>query len=51
MYVWSGPACDDCDIWAEANGVRYCCAENCDSGYIEVSTENGNVMCSCYHWF
>merc|ERR1711872_268623 len=24
-----GSYCNDCPIWAEANGVRYCCASNC----------------------
>ena len=44
-----GSFCDDCLIWSEANGVRYCCAQNCDTGEIEVSTENGEVTCRCYH--
>ena len=60
-----GSYCDDCDIWAEADGVRYkdmttltmtpsyftryCCAQNCDTGEIEVSTSNGEVICNCYH--
>ena len=45
----SGSDCANCNIWAEANGVRYCCAKNCDYGRVEVSTENGNVICHCYH--
>merc|ERR1712130_29977 len=44
-----GSYCDDCDIWAEANGVRYCCAVDCDHGSIDVSTSNGEVTCTCHH--
>jgi len=44
-----GSACDSCGVWSEANGVRYCCANDCNSGGISVSTENGNVNCYCYH--
>ena len=44
-----GHFCDDCDIWSEANGVRYCCATDCDTGHIEISTSNGEVSCTCYH--
>ena len=45
----SGPACNGCNIWSEVNGVRYCCARDCDYGSVEVSYENGNVICHCYH--
>merc|ERR1711915_190250 len=44
-----GSSCDFCDVWSEANGVRYCCANDCNSGGISVSTENGEVQCYCYH--
>lgn len=44
----SGPVCDQCNIWASVNGVKYCCAQNCDYGYVEVSSENGQVVCHCY---
>ena len=44
-----GAACDGCSIWHEHNGVRYCCANDCNSGGISVSTENGEVTCYCYH--
>merc|ERR1712228_46091 len=44
-----GDYCDNCAIWSEADGVKYCCANNCDSGSIDVSTENGEVVCTCYH--
>ena len=46
----SGPACNGCNVWSEVNGVKYCCANNCDYGYVEVSYENGNVVCHCHHW-
>jgi len=44
-----GSQCDGCSIWAEADGVRYCCAVGCDYGEVEVSTENGEVTCTCHH--
>eukprot|EP00088_Acartia_fossae_P060709 TRINITY_DN72738_c0_g1_i1.p1 TRINITY_DN72738_c0_g1~~TRINITY_DN72738_c0_g1_i1.p1 ORF type:complete len:117 (-),score=22.09 TRINITY_DN72738_c0_g1_i1:35-385(-) len=44
-----GDVCYSCNIWAEVNGVRYCCANDCNSGGIETSTENGQVNCYCYH--
>ena len=44
-----GAACDGCSIWHEHNGVRYCCANGCNSGGISVSTENGEVTCYCYN--
>eukprot|EP00088_Acartia_fossae_P050769 TRINITY_DN5693_c0_g1_i1.p1 TRINITY_DN5693_c0_g1~~TRINITY_DN5693_c0_g1_i1.p1 ORF type:complete len:208 (+),score=35.96 TRINITY_DN5693_c0_g1_i1:48-626(+) len=44
-----GDVCYSCDIWAEVNGVRYCCANDCNHGGIETSSENGQVMCYCYH--
>merc|ERR1719402_324355 len=44
-----GAACDGCNVWSEVNGVRYCCATNCDSGSLDVSTENGEVICWCNH--
>merc|ERR1719189_1410823 len=37
----TGSACDDCNIWAEVNGVKYCCATNCDYGHVEVESQNG----------
>merc|ERR1712154_527266 len=44
-----GHYCDNCDIWSEANGVRYCCATDCNSGSLDVSTSNGEVVCTCHH--
>eukprot|EP00091_Calanus_sinicus_P002288 TRINITY_DN1230_c0_g1_i1.p1 TRINITY_DN1230_c0_g1~~TRINITY_DN1230_c0_g1_i1.p1 ORF type:complete len:186 (-),score=61.14 TRINITY_DN1230_c0_g1_i1:40-552(-) len=44
-----GAACDDCGVWAEVNGVRYCCASQCDWGNVFVWTENGQVQCQCTH--
>ena len=44
-----GQFCADCDIWAEAEGVRDCCATDCDTGEIEISTSDGEVSCTCYH--
>ena len=44
----SGPVCDSCNVWAMVNDVKYCCATNCDYGYVEVSSENGVVVCNCY---
>merc|ERR1712080_194083 len=40
-----GAACDGCNVWSEVNGVRYCCATNCDSGSLDVHSENGEVIC------
>lgn len=45
----SGSACDDCNIWAAVNGVKYCCAQDCNYGSVDVSTENGHVVCKCNH--
>ncbi len=44
-----GSVCDDCNVWASVNDVKYCCAENCDHGYVNVASQNGNVICQCYH--
>merc|ERR1712156_251308 len=44
----SGPVCDTCNIWASVNDVKYCCATNCNYGYVEVSSSNGVVVCNCY---
>merc|ERR1712110_640109 len=44
-----GSYCDGCDHWAEADGVKYCCATDCNNGDVEVSTSNGDVTCRCYH--
>merc|ERR1739838_922564 len=44
-----GSGCDDCSQTTEFNGVRYCCATQCDWGEVFVWTENGQVMCECYH--
>ncbi len=45
----TGVACEGCPIWSEVNGVRYCCAKNCNSGSVSVEAENGNVLCKCRH--
>ena len=44
----SGSVCDSCNNWASVDGVKYCCAENCDYGYVSVSSSNGVVTCDCY---
>ena len=44
-----GHACDDCSVWAKVDGVRYCCASQCDWGDVFVWTENGQVQCECTH--
>ena len=44
----SGPICDNCNIWVAINDVKYCCANNCDYGYVEAETGNGGVICHCY---
>jgi len=44
-----GATCNGCQVWSEVNGVRYCCAQNCNSGSIDVSTEDGQVICWCSH--
>jgi len=44
-----GSACDGCDQWAEMDGVRYCCASQCDWGDVYVWTDDGQVWCECYH--
>ena len=44
----SGSVCDSCSTWAMVNDVKYCCATNCDYGYVEVSSVNGVVVCNCY---
>ena len=37
-------------FWEVAAMLRYCCAVDCDHGSLDVSTENGEVSCTCYHW-
>ena len=44
----SGSYCDNCNIWVAINDVKYCCANNCDYGYVEAETGNGGVICNCY---
>jgi hypothetical protein len=44
-----GSACDSCNIWSAVNGVKYCCAKDCNSGSIDVSSVNGVVTCVCRH--
>jgi len=44
-----GAACNGCDVWAEQDGVRYCCANQCDWGDVWVWGENGEVKCECTH--
>merc|ERR1711997_862659 len=44
----TGSVCDDCSNWAMVNDVKYCCATNCDYGYVEVSSVNGVAICNCY---
>jgi len=44
-----GDVCYSCNIWSEVNGVRYCCANDCNSGGIWAGSENGQVNCYCYH--
>ena len=44
----SGSVCDSCNNWASVDGVKYCCAQNCDYGYVSVSSSNGVVTCDCY---
>ena len=31
-----------------ANGVKYCCAQNRDYGYVSLSFSNGVITCDCY---
>jgi len=45
----TGSLCDGCDIWQEQDGIRYCCARDCDHGSLNVHTENGEVVCECRH--
>jgi hypothetical protein len=45
----SGSKCDNCNIWSAVNGVKYCCANDCNSGSIDVSSVNGVVTCVCRH--
>ncbi len=45
----TGNACAGCPIWSEVNGVRYCCANNCNYGSVSVEEENGHVVCHCRH--
>ena len=45
-----GSFCDGCSIWSSVNDVKYCCANNCNSGGIYVEPDsNGNIDCYCYH--
>merc|ERR1711910_61401 len=44
-----GEYCEGCAIWNEHDGVKYCCANNCDYGSVDVSTSNGEVVCTCHH--
>jgi len=44
-----GSSCDDCSVTTEFNGVRFCCATQCDWGEVFAWMENGQVECECYH--
>jgi len=44
-----GQACDGCQVWTEQDGVRYCCAHQCDWGDVFVWTQGGEVQCECTH--
>ena len=33
-------------LWA--NGVKYCCAQNRDYGFVSLSISNGVITCDCY---
>jgi len=44
-----GTACDSCQVWTINNGVKYCCAQQCDWGDVFVWTQNGEVQCECTH--
>lgn len=48
VCTW-GDACRGCAITHTHNGVTYCCATDCDSGWLNVQTENGQVVCACGH--
>ena len=45
----TGSLCDGCSQTAEQDGVVYCCAKDCNSGSLDIHTENGNVVCECRH--
>ena len=48
----SGPVCDSYKYWnigiGIVNGVKYCCAQNRDYGYVSLSFSNGVITCDCY---
>ena len=44
-----GSACSDCSVFSEWDGVKYCCASNCDQGQVWVWEEDGEVRCACSH--
>ena len=44
----SGPVCDSYKYWNSVNGVKYCCAQNRDYGYVSLSISNGVITCDCY---
>ena len=39
VCTW-GPVCDNCNIWESSNGVKYCCAGNCNSGWIDIDNDS-----------
>merc|ERR1719244_276455 len=44
-----GSACNNCAVYTEYEGIRYCCADYCYQGDVFVWEENGHIYCNCYH--
>eukprot|EP00095_Tigriopus_kingsejongensis_P009689 maker-scaffold84_size396325-snap-gene-2.37 protein:Tk09689 transcript:maker-scaffold84_size396325-snap-gene-2.37-mRNA-1 annotation:"pan domain-containing protein" len=44
-----GTICESCSHTSEENGILYCCSVDCNSGWIETGTQNGNAVCRCGH--
>lgn len=45
----TGPTCNGCGITSTVNGVLYCCSVDCNSGWLEAGSVNGEHHCSCGH--
>ena len=44
----SGSECDGCEMSVEWEGIKFCCNNHCDSGWINVDP-NTDPLCQCGH--
>ena len=44
----TGSACDGCNMYVEYNGIKYCCKNDCNYGWINVDPST-DPLCQCGH--